>query len=115
MANATIRTTADAITTALWGVPASRCPSDGAVLAFPGRNGRKAWPGETDERIVWCHDCTADGFGFVPASMLTGHESVEVTFDGNRATLRGCDLFTRCVGEVLTGREACALREALPA
>ena len=108
--------TTDAITTALWGAPASHCPPDGAVLAYPGTD-RKAWPGETDESVAWCHDCRADGLGFVRARMLDGSERVSVTFDTHRAALgeQGPlvgptdDLIHRVIGRVITGREFRAL------
>ena len=118
MSNATTKiVTADTITNVLWGAPASHCPPNRAVLAFPGTS-RKAWPGEI-EGVEWCHDCRADGFGFIRARMLAGSERVVVTIDDKGwAVLRAADsdpadLVGECIGQVISGREARQLRDAI--
>ena len=110
---------ADDITRALWDAPAANCPPDGAVLAFPG-TGRRAWPGERHlDGVEWCHDCRADGFGFIRARMLAGAERVAVSVDNRGSvTLTAADpdpagLVGRCIGHCITGREAQQLRKRL--
>jgi hypothetical protein len=113
-----IATTADAITRALWATAAAHCPPDGAVLAIPGRDGRKVWPGEHAEAgVEWCHDCTLDGFGFIRARMLSGSECVTVEDDGQVAWFRcdsdDADLVQRVIGKGVSGRERDSLLAAL--
>ncbi len=101
--------TADDITRALWDAPAAHCPPDGARLAFPDTD-RAAFPGET-AGVAWCHDCRADGLGFIRAAMLAGSEPVEVIDSGeNIITFRASDLVIRVLGAGVSGREAAQLR-----
>jgi hypothetical protein len=106
-------TTAAALAAALWCATVEQCPPDGAVLATPGVNGHKVWPGEmaSDPAAVWCHDCRADGFGFIPARMLTGSERISLRYDGDNTVHFDTDddVASRVFGPGVTGRKCRAI------